>query len=131
MRASAAEVRSIAVSPQGKQIAAGLRYGTIIVWETTAWNEQHRFQASEGDVWSVVFSPDGHTLASSDGDWNRGGLVRLWDTSSGRPTRRFRHTGEVLSLTFSPDGRWIAAGAADKTVKVWDASASVRAIAPK
>jgi hypothetical protein len=122
LRATKAEVRSIAVSPDGRHIAAGIRYGIIKVWETTGWKTVLDFQGHRGDVWSVAFSPDGRTLASGDGDWNRTGVVKRWDLSSGKQAGEHRHTGEVLSVAFSPDGKSIAAGAADKTAKVWHVS---------
>jgi WD40 repeat protein len=99
-----------------------MRYGQIKVWDTAQWKERLSFQGHPGDVWSVAFSPDGKVLASGDGDWNRGGLVNLWNIGDGKPNGRFQHTGEVMSLAFSPDGKWLVAGAADKTVKVWPVS---------
>ena len=120
--ATIAEVRSIAVSPDGEHIAAGIRYGRIKVWETSNWELQLDFEGHRADVWSVAFSPDGRTLASGDGDWNRGGPVKLWDLKTGKMTQGFQHTGEVLCVTFSPDGKSIAAGATDKTAKVWSLS---------
>ena len=53
------------------------------------------------------------------GDWNRGGLVKLWDLATGKQTAEHQHTGEVLSVTYSADGKFIAAGGGDKTVKLW------------
>jgi geranylgeranyl transferase type-2 subunit beta len=122
LQATDAEVRSVAVSSDGKHVAAGLRYGTIKVWETSGWQERHSFQGHQGDVWSVAFAPDGKVLASGDGDWNRGGRVKVWEIIGGKQIARFQHTGEVLSVAFSPDGKQIAAAAADKTVKVWNLS---------
>jgi WD40 repeat protein len=39
--------------------------------------------------------------------------------ATGTPVARFQHTGEILSIAFSPAGDVIAAGAADKTVRLW------------
>lgn len=114
------EVRSVAVSPDGRRIAAGLRYGTIKVWEGPDWKERLSFRGHAADVWALAFSPDGKLLASGDGDWNRGGFVKLWDAAGGQPLGRRQHTGEVLSVAFSPDGSTIAAGAGDHMVKVWE-----------
>ena len=123
LAAGKAEVRCIAVSADGKQIAAGLRYGTVKVWDTSDWQVRYVLKAHEGDAWSVAFSPDAKLLASGGGDWNRGGLVKLWQLSDSKPLARFQHTGEVLSVAFSPDGKSLAAGAGDGTVKVWDLAA--------
>jgi uncharacterized protein YkuJ len=117
--ATGAEVRSVAISPDGKRIAAGIRYGVAMVWDASDWKERHRFEGIKGDMCSVAFSPSSQLLAISDGDWNRGGIVRLRRMKDGKEIERFQHTGEVLSIAFSRDGESIAAGAGDKLVRVW------------
>jgi WD40 repeat protein/Flp pilus assembly protein TadD len=78
-------------------------------------------------VSALAFQPDGKVLAA--GDFN--GLVRLWDTSTGREIGRPLPQGEiVLSLAYSPDGLILAVGLAeDRTGKpgtrLWDATTSL------
>jgi len=116
--ATKAEVRSIALSADGAHLAAGLRYGTVKIWSTADWKERLSLPGN-GDMCAVAFSPDGKLLATSEGDWNRGGIVVIRDVATGKPNLRLRHTGEIISLAFSKTGAVIAAGAADKTVRVW------------
>ncbi len=115
----AAEVRSLAVSPDGKWVAAGTRYGVVKVLNTTTNEEAASLKGHAGDVWAVAFSHDSRTLASGDGDWNRPGDVRLWNTSDWTERAALRTTGEVLALAFDPTRPRLAAGCWDKTVKVW------------
>lgn len=114
-----AEIRSIAVSSDGGRLAAGLRYGKVKLWTTNDWQERLSL-AGHGDMCAVVFSSNGKQLATTEGDWNRGGTIRIRDVATGDTIARYQHTGEVVSLAFSPEGNTIAAGAADKTVRVWN-----------
>jgi WD40 repeat protein len=116
--ATKGEVRSIAVSADGAHLAAGLRYGTVKVWTTADWKERLALPG-QGDMCAVALSPNGKLLATTEGDWNRGGLVIIRDVTTGNAIARFQHTGEIISVAFSGAGDVIAAGAADKTVRLW------------
>jgi WD40 repeat protein/uncharacterized caspase-like protein len=65
-------------------------------------------------VSSIVFSPDGRTLASRSED----GEIKLWDFSTGTMLRTLAGSG-AGSVAFSPDGKTIANGNTDGTVMVW------------
>ena len=68
-------------------------------------------------VWSVVFSPDGKSIASGSLD----NTVIIWDIETGNPTKTLKgHTDSVYSVAFSPDGKYIVSGSSDKTIKIWD-----------
>jgi WD40 repeat protein len=66
---------------------------------------------------SLVFSPDGRTLASGSTD----NYVRLWAAADGQPQRTLQgHASGVWSVAFSPNGQRLASGSRDKTVILWD-----------
>ena len=84
LEATNAEVRSIAVSRDGRWLAAGIRYEQVKVWDRKTWQEHLSFKGHESDVWAVGFTPDSGTLVSGtlvsgNGDWNRPGQVKLWN----------------------------------------------------
>ncbi len=114
------EIRGVALSPDGKTLAAAVRFGAIKVWDVATGKEVASLDGHDGDAWSVCFTPDGKTLVSGGGDWGKPGSVRLWNTETWTARATLAHPGEVLCVAVSPDGRWLAAGGADRAVRVWD-----------
>ncbi len=77
--------------------------------------------AGGGVVYSVAFSPGGHTLASGNGD----GSIRLWDVADPAHPRPLGQpltsgTGAAGSVAFSADGHTLASGNGDGSIRLWD-----------
>jgi len=70
-------------------------------------------------VSSVVFSPDGKTLASASWD----STVKLWDVATRQELATLKgHGNPVWSVAFSTDGKTLASGSSDGTVNLWEAA---------
>ena len=114
---------SIAVSPDGTQIASSSQDRTLRMWNVNSGKAHARFTGHTGVVYSVAFSPDGTLIISGSSD----STVRIWNTQTGKEVRPplYGHTTCVTSVCFSPDGMRIVSGSDDKTIRIWDAWSGV------
>ncbi len=120
------EIRCAALSPDGKTVAAAVRYGSVVVWGVEPGKELAARKAHDGEAWAVAFSPDGKTLASGGGDWGKPGTVKLWDTAKWKESAQIDHPDEVLSVAYSPDGGRLAVAGMGRDVRVWRLAAVPR-----
>jgi len=110
-------VRSVAFSPNGRQVLSCSNDSTIKLWNIDTGREIMTFSGHESYVRSVAFSPDGRQVLSGSSD----STIKLWDINTGREIMTFSgHEGEVTSVAFSPDGKQVISGSYDQTVKLWD-----------
>ena len=87
------------------------------LWKLTRGNYSFKLPRQPQVVGSLMFSPDGKSLAAFR--WDTSDPLKVWDLTSRR--ERFR-IAEATSLGgFSSNGKWFVAGAADGTVNVYDA----------
>jgi Tol biopolymer transport system component len=114
------QIQSLAVSPDGNTVAAGLANdGSIrLLSAETGELEMTIWPAHTNWVQVLAFSPDGKVLASAGDD----GAVILWDPTTGEQERKLLEDhGATKALVFTPDGRQlIAAPQFEETFYEWD-----------
>lgn len=56
-------------------------------------------------------------------------MVRVWNVQTGQQLERLKgHKDSVYSVAFSPDGKTLVSGSLDRTLRLWDVSATKRAV---
>jgi WD40 repeat protein len=110
-------IKSVAYSPDGKQLACASADRTVTIWEADGGRLVLTLRGHSESVHDVVFSPDGKWLASAGDDK----AIILWDTGSGKRLRTFRgHDATINGVAFSPDGRQLASAGEDRSARIWD-----------
>ena len=93
----------VSFSPDGRLVLAGMKDGTVRVWDSHTGAQVFHLKAHETPVTTALFSPCGrYIVSSSSRDWDA--TVRLWRTSDGARVTTFSDF-RVSHLAFSSDGK--------------------------
>jgi RNA polymerase sigma factor (sigma-70 family) len=109
----------LALSPDGKMLAAGCRDGSILLWDVATGQLREPNTAPRGRVFAAHFSPDGKTLVTGGED----SLIHLWETTRWTELRQLADPdsqGQVWGLAFSADGKALVSGFFHGEALLWD-----------
>jgi len=110
-------VWSIAITSNGKQLAATTSDHKIHLWCLMTYKILISLTGHGDTVWHLQYSPDNRFLSSSSAD----GTVRLWDVESGFPVSIMRaHANWVWCVAWTPCSRYFATGGADSRIFLWN-----------
>src|SRR5262249_42363710 len=121
LQQEAGEIWQVALSPDGKTLAAAYgiaseRPGELKLWDVATGQSRSLFRDRHA-LRCVTFSPDGKLVAAGGFD----NVVRLFEVEGGKLKAILRgHTGGVNGVAFSPDGKLLGSCSLDKTARLWD-----------
>ena len=99
------DVQTIAVSPDGSQVAGGTQDNKVVLWDAATGNEIMSLTGHASNVEAVTYSPDGKYLVSGGAD----NVVMLWDAKTGAFLNRLMgHADRISSLAFIPNTTTLA-----------------------
>jgi len=105
---------AVAVSPDGKLIAAGSDDGELQVWNVATHELLHTSSLSWAGVTAVAFSPDSSLIATGS---YHDGTLRLMDTATGKLLSGIQVSMfGVGAVAFSPDGKYLVTPSNDGTL---------------
>ena len=113
-RMEATAVVCLAVSKDGRWVAAGTLVGALFVWDAKTRKQVFKYKEDE-DINGVDFSPDSSCLVSASANKT----ATIWDIPTRKRVRTLDHISPLRAAKFSPLGDRIAT-ATKASIRVWD-----------
>ena len=107
------------------QMLAMVGFDAVHLWRTADWSQIRTVgqKGGRGIVQGIALSPDGQTLAYTEGSTDN--TVQVWKTKDGALLRKLQgHTSWITSVAVSADGQTFASGGSfrDPSVRLWRVS---------
>ena len=113
-------IYTVVFSPRGDLLATGADGFYLTLWDTSTWEVQHHIDLLSDGVHALAVSPDGRSLAVVT---SYNAEIELRDLETGALLGMLEgHAVAGRAVAYTHDGSTIVTGAADGTVRFWDAS---------
>ena len=117
------EVQCLALSADGKKLAAAGCDRTVNVWDISGgYGKTQPEQSVENHadwVFGIAFSPDGKYLLTC----SRDKTAKVWDLNAKESVMTYPdHQGTVTGVAFKPDGKTAFSAGADNALRSWSAT---------
>ena len=111
------EIRSVAITPNGRTIVTAGEDRQIKVWNGQTGSLEQTLSGHQETIKTVAISADGNTIISSGND----SQIKIWNRRTGQLERTLEgHEEEVNSIALNLYGNIIVSGGGDRQIKVWD-----------
>ncbi|HEY4195166.1 MAG TPA: WD40 repeat domain-containing protein [Mucilaginibacter sp.] len=111
-------IRSISISPNGKQAAFGCRDNTVRIYDLEDYTLIKTLHGHTMPVFAVQYAPDGSYLVSG----SRDAQIKIWDSLSFDQVKNIpAHLFAVNHIAFHPALPYFATASMDKSIKIWGA----------
>lgn len=113
-------VVSLAVSQDGRRVAAGENYHKVRLFDAATGAEVRTLEGHSSSVIGVGFTGDSRRLMTFSNDGN----LRFWDAVTGAPQGEVQTQRDLYwSAAFSIDGKWLAAGTSGGNLYLYNVAA--------
>ena len=117
------QLSAIALSPDRRFLATAIhewkKVYPIQMWNAVTGKRLLTLTGHTRRIKSLVFSPDGKMLASSD-EYR---TIKLWNMDTATSHVTFKAPDSFYVLSFAPNGKLLASGCSDGSVRLWNATA--------
>ncbi len=111
-----AEVSAVAISPDGKQLAASCRDRKLRIWKLPGGEQLHALDSDGDDFGALAFSRNGRRLAAA----RQSGKLTVFNSEDYTVVRELAGKPGIESLALSADGRLLATAPLDEPAQLWD-----------
>ena len=114
---AASSVYCLAVSKDGRWIAAGTIWGDVIMWDAKTFEKVFSHREGNYTILGIDFSLDSTRLVRAVGN----STATIFDVATRRKVHTLDHEPYAIAAKYSPQGDRIAT-ATEKSVQVWDSN---------